>query len=155
MRFLIIGISMIAGLLFTSCGNNDQIEYKMTVDFVYVNQANNTIRFSIREPAIGDSIDVKLNPKAQSSTFSYEISGAPKNPTPENCCQGVLEGNIAPYSIIILSDELYVVHENEKSVLISNYKDNIISDRHFWYTYTFTEGDLENALPCNGDCDDL
>ncbi len=46
-RFSIIGISMIAGPLFTSCGNNDQIEYKMTVDFVYVNQTDNTIRFSI------------------------------------------------------------------------------------------------------------
>lgn len=153
MRFLIIGISAIIGISFIGCGDED-VEYKMTVDFVYVNQTDNTIRFSIREPSIGDSIDVKLNPKTQSSTYSYEISGAPKNPTPENCCQGVLEGNIGTYSIIILNDEQYVVHEGEKSVLISNYKDSIISDRHFRYTYTFTEMDFENSLPCNGNCDD-
>ncbi|UOY05787.1 hypothetical protein L0P88_17830 [Muricauda sp. SCSIO 64092] len=131
----------------------------MSVDLVYANQTDSTIRFKMFEPEpmgfIGvNLIDVKLNPQSQRMVYAYETDGAPKDPKPESCCQGFLEGVLGAHNTIIINDTSYVIHGGEKSVLISNYKDSIISDRHFRYTYTFTETDFENAQPCNGNCDD-
>lgn len=126
----------------------------MTVDLVYINQTDKTIRFKIEEPETMDMVEVKLNSQSQSKVYTYESIAAHKDPKPKSCCEWFLADIVGSKNTIILNDEQHVVHKGEKSVLISNYKDSIISDRHFRYTYTFTEADFENALPCNGDCDD-
>lgn len=152
MRFLLIGISLSS--LISGCGKED-IEYVMTVDLVYSNQTDSLIGFEILENISSSTItEIELEPFSSSSTFSYEYEGVSRVIEPESCCDDFLSnvytsrGLEGESKTITLNDTLCVTHLNEKSVLISNYSHEEISNRHFRYSYVFTENDFENAEPC-------
>ena len=153
MHYLLTGISVLTLLLISSC--EGETEYRMTVDLEFINSTDSTISFDIYEDiSSSNQSEVTLVPKSKSPTFSYEYSGVSEFVTPENCCNSFL---INVYSneefggsskVIVLNDTLCVTHFNEKSTLIENYNVEVISERHFKYTYSFVASDFSNAENC-------
>lgn len=152
MCFLIIGL--ISSMIFSSCGKED-VEYKMTVDLIYVNTTDSLVHFSILEDIGSNEItEVKLYPYTTSKIFSYTYEGVEKIVDPQSCCNDFLRNvyassdNNGLSKHITLNDTLCITQLNEKSCLIQNYSHEIIADRHFQYTYTFNEQDFTNAKLC-------
>lgn len=151
-HFLLIGISALTVSL-AGCGQ--EIEYRMTVELIFQNTTTSQIGFSIR-PDINSSgrENITLVPQSQSTVFTYEIDGVDKNPNIETCCQDLLvdvyggRGTNGNSQVLRLDNDLCVIHLNEKSIVLSNYSKEIISERHFKYSYTFTDTDIENPQPC-------
>lgn len=151
-HFLLIGISIF--FLFTGCGKED-VEYRMTMDLLYVNQTDKVISFIIRPDISSNDVEnVTILPQTQSKVFSYDVEGVDKNINPDNCCQDILidvyggRGLEGESQTLRIDDVLCVTHLNEKSVDLTNYSSEKVADRHFRYRYTFTDIDLENAEPC-------
>lgn len=152
MLYSFIGISIV--LFASGCGKED-IEYRMTVDLEYTNQTDSTVSFEIYE-SISSNIfsTVTLQPSSNSKIFSYDYEGVNENITPETCCNSFLENVYSRREIngssktIKLNDSLCVTHLNDKSTEITNYEVQIISERHYRYTYNFGKNDLLDAKIC-------
>jgi hypothetical protein len=149
-HYLLIGISAII-IFFNGCVQ--EIEYGLTMDLLYVNQTDETISFSIIN-SNNQRETVSISPNSESEIFTYFISGFNKIPEIETCCQEPLidvyggRGTEGNSQVLIINDELCVTHLNEKSVVLSNYLKEKISDRHFRYSYTFINNDIENKHQC-------
>jgi hypothetical protein len=149
-HYLLIGIS---ALIFFLNGCVQEIEYGLTMDLLYINQTDETISFSIIN-SNNQRETVSISPNSESEIFTYFISGVDKKPAIETCCQDPLidvfggRGTEGNSQVLIINDELCVTHLNEKSVVISNYLQEKISDRHFRFSYTFTNNDIENKHQC-------
>lgn len=151
-RYLLIGISALTVLL-SSC--RKQTEYRMKMDLLFINQTNKEISFIIRPDILSSRVEnIIIGPQSQSRIFTFEISGVDKIPNIETCCRDALIGayggsGTEGYSQMLrINDSLCVTHLNEKSVILSNYLMEKIADRHFRYSYTFTEADIANPKPC-------
>jgi hypothetical protein len=149
---LLLGIS--ASFLGSGCNNSEIVEYGVTMDLLYINETDNSVSLNIREANSSTNTEVILGADSKSEVYSYELDGADKSVSPDTCCQEFLidvfgarslEGNSQSFQV---NDTVCFVHLDEKSVLISNYSSEIIANRHFRYTYTFTENDFLNAMPC-------
>lgn len=147
MCFLLFGIS--AFLLITGCGKSTS-EYVLEIDLQYQNVTDSTLSFEIAKGQSGAFETVILPPQSSGGPFSYHLDGDFVNPTPDNCCLGFVENNfkLSEANYITVNDSLCVLHNQEKSAILSNYESEIISDRHFRYTYTFKSDDLAGAAPC-------
>jgi len=149
MRYFCIGISVL--FLIVGCGK-ETMEYRMSMDLTFINATDSLLSFNLNPSVSSNNLEnLTILPQSQSKIFTYDIEGVDKNLDPNNCCQGVLDnlfegGN--PANFIVINENLCVAHLLEKSVDISNYDVEIISPRHFRYTYTFTKVDIENARPC-------
>jgi hypothetical protein len=127
----------------------------MAVDLVYVNQTDSSISFQILENiGLNNISTITLDPFSTSKIFTYEYDGVDKKITPQSCCNSFLRNVYDINDIngsgkkIVLNDSLCVFHLNNKSTIISNYNSEVISDRHFRYTYTFTFKDFKDAKKC-------
>ena len=152
MHYLLIGISII--LLAARCSKKD-VEYRMTMDLTFINTTDNVVSFRVRPDISSSNLEnVTIPPRTQSKIFTYNVEGVDKTMNPNNCCQDALldvyggRGLQGVSQTLKLNDKLCATHLNEKSVILSNYTTEIISDRHFRYSYTFTKNDFENAEPC-------
>lgn len=137
--FLIFGISA----LFFTC-DKGEVEYFLKTDFVFINETDKNISFEIREKTT-TKMDLNLEAKSTSKTYTINSDGGFENPTPDNCCQGVLQ------SFLVGSDQKSIVIKKNDTLcimvepaIIDNYKSEIISDRHYKYTFTFTDKNVKN-----------
>lgn len=149
MCFSAIGISIVAFAIL-GCGK-ESVEYRLKVEFLYINATDSTVEFDFRESVSTLGLkQVVLNPKSSSDLLTIEAEGGFKKPNPVTCCQGILEDNYASSKVktLILNNSYCVIQADNKSTDISNYESEIISDRHFRYTYTFRKADFENAVLC-------
>lgn len=142
--FLIFGIST----LFFTC-DKGEVEYFLKTEFIYDNKTDKTLSFLVRPPSGRKKILV-ISPKSMSETINYDASGGFENPTPENCCQGLLEGLLGGAGI----DNIDLKIDSTTCLLgtptdINNYESEVISDRHYKYTFTFTDKVLEDKKDCN------
>jgi len=152
LHYLLIGISVL--FLAAGCGKK-YVEHRMTMDLTFINKTNGVVSFTVR-PGISSTTleNVTVPPQTQSKIFTYNVEGVDKRLNPGNCCQDALidvyggRGLEGVSQTLRFNDNLCVTHLNEKSVILSNYTTEIITDRHFRYSYTFTEKDFENAVPC-------
>jgi hypothetical protein len=152
-HFLLFGISAL--FLGSGCHNNEIVEYGVTMDLLYVNETDNSVSFNIRVANSLTSTEVILSAHSNSEVYSYDLDGADKVTSPDSCCQEFLidvfgarglEGNSQSF---VVNDTACFIHLDEKSMLISNYSSERIADRHFRYTYTFTENDFLNTMRCD------
>ena len=127
------------------------VEYRLDAEFVFVNESDYVISFPISNYSGSVTLVLESN---ESDTIKVLASRGFKNLNPTSCCQGILtdiygardsEGAI---QLIRLDDNLCVTHLNEKSVIISNYTSEIISERDYRYIYKFTNNDFLNANEC-------
>jgi hypothetical protein len=152
LHYLLIGISV--PFLVAGCGKKD-VEYRMRVELTFINTTDKVISFQMRSGISSSNLEsVTITPRTQSKTFTYNVEGVDKKMNPGNCCQDVLidvyggRGLEGVSQTLKFNNNLCVTHLNEKSVILANYTTERITDRHFRYSYTFTENDFENAEPC-------
>lgn len=149
MRFFLFGISALS--FAAGCGK-ETIEYGMTMSLKYINETDSVVSFNLRpDISFNDLENLVIPPKSESKIFTYDVEGVDKKLNPDTCCQGIMNDlfEVDFLNLITLNDTSCVGHQNQKSVILTNYAVEIISDRHFRYTYTFTKGDFENAEPCD------
>jgi len=149
MHYLLIGISVL--FLVVGCGK-ETMEYRMSMDLTFINATDSLLSFNLTPRISSNNLEnLTILPQSQSKIFTYDIEGVDKKLDPNNCCQGVLDnlfegGN--PANFIVINENLCAIHLMEKSVVLSNYTVEIINDRHFRYTYTFNNTDIEDLKPC-------
>jgi len=143
-HYLLIGISALITCLF-SC--QKEVQYRLDVEFIFVNQSGKTLSFSVRDHTHNRN-EIILE---QNTSYTIELipSEGPKNPDPETCCQGLLESVLEGSdqgSIIIKYNNLQCLIESPAN--ISNYKKEIVNQRFFRYTFTFTDEILMEVSGC-------
>lgn len=134
-HYLLIGISVLTTCLY-SC--QEEIEYRLDAEFIFENHSDKTLSFSVHDP---NNIrnDISLEPNT-SDTIKLIPSEGPKIPNPDTCCQGLLESILVGAdqgSIIIKYDDLECIIDSPAN--IGNYKSERVNERHFKYTFTFTD----------------
>lgn len=150
-NYLIFGISLFLLIIFSSC--EEEEEFSLTMDLKFINETENSMSFRLLSNS-GGFFDYKLNANSESATFSYLLGGANKNIEPETCCQEYLidiygvRGQEGVSQRLILNDSLCITHLNAKSVIISNYFQEVLGDRHFKFTYNFTSEDFVGTALC-------
>ena len=89
MRFLTFGISLLF-LSLNSCDGDDEVERRLDVDIIYINQSGHTIIYN----EFINNERRELFTLAPSSQEKIEVrgSGSSENQTIDNCCSGVLGG---------------------------------------------------------------
>jgi len=149
MHYLLIEISVL--FLVVGCGK-ETMEYRMTMDLTFINRTDSVLSFNLNPSVSSNNLEnLTILPQSQSKIFTYDLEGVDKKLDPDNCCQGVLDNLFEggdPANFIVINENLCVTHLLEKSVILSNYDAEIISPRHFRYTYTFTKVDIEDPRPC-------
>lgn len=149
MHYLLIGISVL--FLIVGCGK-ETMEYRMSMDLTFINRTDSVLSFNLNPSVSSNNLEnLTILPQSQSKIFTYDLEGVDKKLDPDNCCQGVLDNLFEggdPANFIVINENLCVTHLLEKSVILSNYDVEIISPRHFRYTYTFTKVDIEDPRPC-------
>ncbi len=149
MHYLLIGISVL--FFVVGCGK-ETMEYRMTMDLTFINRTDSVLSFNLNPSVSSNNLEnLTILPQSQSKIFTYDLEGVDKKLDPDNCCQGVLDNLFEggdPANFIVINENLCVTHLLEKSVILSNYDAEIISPRHFRYTYTFTKVDIADPRPC-------
>jgi hypothetical protein len=152
-RYFCIGISVL--FLLVGCGK-ETIEYRMNVDLVYINETNGPIAFEIFEKISSNNTSfIELNPSEKSRVFSYDYERVTKKLNPETCCNDFLPNAYSSLEWngsskkLFLKDSTCIIHLNNRSTEISNYEVEVVSPRHFRYTYTFTHLDIEFPRRCD------
>ena len=147
MPFLIIGISVITVCLVCSCSSDT--DYFLRVDFVLINGTDNGFTF-VDIIDNHQNVDLYLS-SGEHKIFIIRTDGADKYPNPQNCCQGLLDsvhgGHILVYTTYT-GDTLCKIFRNDGPHLLKNYTPEILDDRHFRYTYTFTVADFADVKYC-------
>ena len=146
--YLLIGISSLSCLI--NCTEGD-VDYRITVEIMYLNSTDSLIEFDIKPDLSFNEYEIiLLAAKSTSRIYSYDIDGADKKPRPETCCDGVFSSLFRSdnFNRIIVNDKNCLVHDNMQSAKRDGYQLDVISDRTFRYTYTFTEDDLIGGVPC-------
>ena len=146
MHFLPIGISIFLFLI----GCEGEVSYSMKMEVRFINATDSLIEFNFRTDFLSTQDEkIILNPNSNSPIFSGYIDSG-KNPEPETCCNEILITSFRNGQVnrIMINGNRCIVHNQEKSTDFSNYSIETISDRTFRYTYTFTEEDLKDGMPC-------
>lgn len=142
--YLLIGISLLTACL-SSC--QKEISHRLDAEFIFENHSNKTLVFSVHDPTSSRN-EIILEPNS-SDTIKLIPSEGPKNPNPETCCQGLLNSVLAGSdqgSIVINYDTLQCIIESPAN--IDNYKNERVNERHFRYTFTFTDELLQGVSQC-------
>ncbi len=145
MHYLLFGIS---ALLLCSCRR----EYRVSADFVYKNETDYKLSYNYIALDSSDTIPLlELEPKSE-KIFTIDGEGD-ENPNIKTCCEGFLDGIQGHgFPILIIFDDsrcfTYQEGEGPTTSNISNYEAKSIGDRHFEYTYRFTEDDFLQAKAC-------
>ena len=142
MLFSIIGISH--SLLLSSCGET-QTEYRLDVVFVFVNETDRSISFSVSDPGINPKDSILLLPGSR-DTIQYIASGSFENPNPNTCCNGLLGDIIGEFGKSIVFDDSTC--QLESILYIENYMAEEIEDRFFSYTFSFSNDVLNDLKNC-------
>lgn len=138
MRCLLIGISLLIILAFVQC--KKRVDYFVRGDFVYVNSTDSVIEVK------GDETFV-LKPDEQH--VIKESGEGPEIVTTESY--------VAPFSsamVIYNSNKCDTLAsgpglgKGEGPLGINNYVSEKVGERHFKFTYTFTNADFADAKPC-------
>ena len=149
-KLFVLGISLLTFLFIASCGRT---EYLAKASFVYKNETDYLISYN-RILNSDTSQMFTIAPKSE-KVLTFEGGGADKQPTIENCCEGFLEstqGIDAPILVIFENLRCIVYLEGDGSTttnLLNGYEAEQLTDRSFKFTFTFTEADYQNAVPCN------
>jgi hypothetical protein len=139
MRYLTLGTSIVALLSTISCKKN--VDYFVTGTFAYINNTDSLIEVK------GGTYDFKINPNE-----SHSINQAGEGPK---------EVNEKSYVSPILSAVL-IFNNSKCDTLdsglnlrngvgitgIENYTSEKVGERHYKFTYTFTEEDYNKAVLC-------
>lgn len=143
-RYLLIGISILTTFLY---GCQEQVEYRLDAEFIFVNQSDKTLSFSVNDPnGKRDEIILKKN---ASDIITLIGSEGSKVPDLETCCEGllnsVLDGSDQG-NIVIKYDDFQCLIESPAN--LDNYKKEKINSRYFRYTFTFTNESLKEVSEC-------
>lgn len=149
-------LCLIFGVLSNSCNYS----YEITDEFVFINETDHTIEFYIWAnvengvPVWKLPTAVKILPNSKSKVFFTVSVPGPKKMNNPNLPQGLLlmvlqrgyDGDRVS-SILVDGIECFLF-ENSGFALASNYKSELLGDRHARHTYTFTNADFEIRKPC-------
>jgi hypothetical protein len=143
---LITGIS----LLLSGC-NGTSVDYACFCEFVYANQTDYTVRLKIKGPA-NQEVFLVIHPQSVVDA-PQQIPDSGK--TPDSFIDGQnglnmlldMTDNLRK-STICIDHATCVDCEKSGVVEISNYQCEMLGERHFKYTYTFTDADFADAKPC-------
>jgi len=144
--YLLIGISL---LIINLSGCQKLVEYRLDTEFVFVNESNRTITFTIFDHTKLDiRAELILDPNEKHS-FLHRASGGYDNPNPNSCCyellHSVLDGADRGDIIVEFDNKSCRVQE---PAIISNYTNEVLGERLFRYTFVFTDEVLDNPLEC-------
>jgi len=147
MRCLLIGISLLI-ISLSGCGEGE-VEYRIDNEFVFINESNSTITFTILNRRNADiRTEVSLAPN-EKDTVLLLASGGAKHPNPDSCCQGllhaVLDGSDRGNIRLRFDDKACLITE---PAIISNYTNEVLGPRFFRYIFVFTDEILGNTTDC-------
>jgi len=142
--YLLIGINILI-LSLSGCSRGES-DYLIDTEFVFINESNRTIVFTVKNPTTNKTISLSPNERYSSSHLA---EAGYDNPNPESCCQGVLNGVLDGAD----RGDIIVEYDNktcfiEAPAMISNYTNEILGHRLFRYTFVFTDEVLENPIRC-------
>lgn len=135
MRYLTLGTSFLVILSIASCKKH--VDYLVKGTYVYVNNTDSLI-------------DVKNAPyvftiKSKESYTIEQIGDGTKEITEKNYVAPFSGGQIITYGNN-MCDTLLVSKESISG--IENYMSEKVGERHYKFTYTFTDTDYKKAVPC-------
>jgi hypothetical protein len=140
MSYLLIGISIV---LLNLNGCQQEVEYRLDTEFVYVNQSDKFLSFEASNGSSNRRV-IALSPNS-SDTVYYAASGGFENPDPNSCCQGLLGDILGGALTLTFTDSICSL---SSPLDINNYVSEKVEDRYFRYTFTFTEEVLNKATGC-------
>ena len=135
MRFSALGISFIGVLAATNC--KKRVDYLAIGTYVYVNNTDSLIEVK-NAPYL-----FTIKPK-ESHTIEQSGDGS-KDLTEKNYVAPFTGGQVIIYGNK-MCDTLFVSKEGISG--IENYKSEKIAERHYKFTYNFTDTDYKKAVPC-------
>ena len=130
-HYLLIGISIL--MVLSAC--EEQVDYRVRAEWVYVNQATQPVAFSVQ------GVDTVLNP-TETFTFSTDTEGS--EDVTEESYGSPFDGNTVRYG----SDQCVTYEEDEGPLATSNYESQKLAERYYEFTYEFTEEELSEAENC-------
>ncbi len=152
MRYLVIGISLPTIILLASCRK----EYTVQVDFIYINETPYGVSYNYIALDNSDTINLfKLEAETQKIIVVGGDGGADKNPNIETCCEGYLDDLQGHgFAILVIFDDLKCITYEEgegptTTNILNGYEKRVVAERHFEFTYRFTEEQFNDAELCN------
>ncbi len=141
--FLIAGISLFL-LFINGCG---ETEHWLNVDFIFKNETDKKLSFFGYEGySESDLKNIVITPDSPFDTISILAVGGYKRPVPTDCCQGVLNSVLNENGLgITVNDSVCITYF---PLDIQNYEYEVIGDRHFRYTFIFTDDVLDKFIDC-------
>ncbi|MCP4458815.1 MAG: hypothetical protein GY816_12450 [Cytophagales bacterium] len=148
-HFLTIGISLFI-MLMISCGAT---EHSVIADFIYVNETDYRLSYNYITLDNRDAINLfELAPKSD-KIFNIDATGS-EHPKLESCCEGYLDGlqgHGFPILIVFDNSKCITYQEGEGPTttnILVGYEGWQIAQKHFEFTYRFTEEHYQEAADC-------
>lgn len=141
--YSLTGISI---LLFSFCNCEREVEYRLDVKFVFVNETDRWLSFEVFDDGVRTAAE--LLPGGTYSVIN-NASGGFENPDPATCCQGILNGVLAGAdngSIFVRFNEVGCSLQSVAE--IKNHKAMVVGYRSFQYTFSFTDSVLNSVTGC-------
>ncbi len=150
MRYLIIGIKLSIIIVVSGCRN----EYTVTADFMYLNETPYNISYNWIHPFTKDTINVFALLPFENTKLGGFVDGADKNPKIETCCEGYLDGIQSANQILVIFDNQRCITYEEgegptTTNILNGYERRVVTERHFEFTYRFTQDQFDQAELCN------
>lgn len=153
MRYLIIGVISCFCTTLISCGT-EEVDYVFNADIIFKNKTNYPIRYYQFFPDTKQKVFIfELLPKAE---YKKEVrgSGGTKEPLEASDYKGVFESFQGSGGILIeYENNKCLTYTSGKGPTTENFTHAFdtkkISDRHYEFTYHFTEEEYNQAEDCN------